>query len=171
MRKITTALIAGTALAFTGAAMADDHAEAPHPTYIIEGTMSDTKLVSGIGEDDAYLSASWNEKLTIKRLDGSVMVELTSQCVGMGQPEGDLFDRHVACTHRDGNGSTGSVIMGCGRHGDGVMSCMGRFQGKEGNVKDEWAMMVVHYEWTSDDGGTVKGSGFWQGSGDDEDEG
>ena len=170
MRKLTTALIAGAAITFSGAALAQDESEEPHPTYIIEGTMSDTNLVSGLGEDNNYLSASWNEKLTIKQIDGSVLVELTSQCVGMGQPDGDLFDRHVACTHDNGNGSTGAVIMGCGNHGGGEMSCMGRFNGKEGNVKGEWAMMVVHYEWTSDDGGTVKGSGYWLGGGDDEEE-
>ena len=171
MRKLTTALIAGTAITFSGAALADDHTggEEPHPTYIIEGTMSDTKLVSGLGEDNAYLSASWNEKLTIKQIDGSVLVELTSQCVGMGQPDGDLFDRHVSCTHSNGEGSTGAVIMGCGNHGGGEMSCMGRFNGKTGGVEGEWAMMVVHYKWDGDSG-TVRGSGYWQGGGDDEEE-
>ena len=172
MRKLTTALIAGTALAisgaFTGAALADDHGEGPSNTYIISGTMSDTKLVGGLGGDsEPYLSASWDEKLTITGPDGTVRAELTSSCVGMGQPSGDLFDRHVACTHDNGQGSSGGVIMGCSREGDGEMTCMGRFQGKNGNVAGDSAMMVVHYQWDGDSG-VVNGSGYWLGGGDDE---
>ena len=171
MRRITTTLIAGTALAFAGAALADDHVEAPSNSYIISGTMSDTKLVGGLGENgDPYLSASWNETLTITGPDGTVRANLTSSCVGMGQPDGDLFDRHVACTHDNGQGSAGGVIMGCSNDGGGEMSCMGRFAGREGNVKGDGALMVVHYQWTSDDGGTVNGSGYWLGGGDDEEE-
>ena len=169
MRKITTTLIAGTALAFTGAAMADDHAEEPSNTYIISGTMSDTQLVGGLGGDsEPYLSASWSETLTITGPDGTVRAELTSTCVGMGQPEGDLFDRHVSCTHDNGQGSTGGLIMGCSNDGGGEMTCMGRFVGKTGNVEGHGALHVVHYQWTSDDGGTVNGSGYWLGKDDDE---
>ena len=171
MRKLTTALIAGTVITFSGAALAQDEGEEPHPTYIIEGTMSDTKLVSGLGEDNDYLSASWNEKLTITGPDGTVRAELTSTCVGMGQPSGDLFDRHVSCTHDNGKGSTGGLIMGCSNDGGGEMTCMGRFVGKTGNVKGDGALHIVQYKWTSDDGGTVNGSGYWLGGGDDEGEG
>ncbi|MBT8431135.1 MAG: hypothetical protein HKP43_00360 [Altererythrobacter sp.] len=172
MRRITTTLIAGTALASAGAALADDHVEAPSNTYIISGTMSDTNLVGGLGgEDEPYLSASWSETLTITGPDGTVRAELTSTCVGMGQPSGDLFDRHVSCTHDNGKGSTGGVIMGCSNDGGGEMTCMGRFVGKTGTVEGDGAMQVVHYQWTSDDGGKVNGSGYWLGGGDDEEEG
>ena len=172
MRKLTTTLIAGAAIAISGAALAQDDGEEPSRTYIISGTMSDTKLVGGLGGDpDRYLSASWSETLTISGPDGTVRAELTSSCVGMGQPEGNLFDRHVSCTHDNGKGSSGGVIMGCNYEGGGVMNCMGRFQGKTGTVEGDGAMMVVQYKWTSDDGGTVNGSGYWLGGGDDEEEG
>lgn len=174
MRKLTTTLVAGAAMAISGAAMAQEEGEAPNPTYIINGTMSDTNLVGGVGDDGSgFLSASWSESLTITTVSGETLVELTSQCVGMTQDSGSLFDRHVACTHSNQSGdSTGGVIMGCNREeGGGKMSCMGYFQGKTGAVEGEVAMMVMVYDFEQDGTGTVGGSGYWMGAGDDDEGG
>ncbi|XUU61635.1 hypothetical protein ACRAQ6_05020 [Erythrobacter sp. HA6-11] len=165
MRTLAFTLIAGTAIAFSGAATAQEEAEAQNRVYMMDGTMSDTKMVGGIGENGAdYLSASWSETITVKGTDGSTMTELTSDCVGMTQDEGELFDRHVACTHANGRGSTGAIVMGCTREGPGSMSCIGYFQGKEGNVKGERSMMTVLYKWNDDGTGTMSGSGYWLGA-------
>ncbi len=159
MKKITVGLTAIAALfAASGAAAQDD----PR-VDIITGTLSDVKIIGGIGpKQTAYQSASWTETLSIKQPSGRT-VRVTNTCIGMGQPEGSLFDRHVACDGKSGEAS-GSSIMGCNieTENGNEMSCTGYFQGKTGDIKDHASLETAYYKFdTEGGGGTVQGTAHW----------
>lgn len=160
--KISIAMATAAALMMAGSASAQDGPQVDTMT----GTLSDVKVVGGIGEKAMdYRSASWTETLSIKLSSGET-IAVTQHCVGMGQPEGSLFDRHVACDGKSGDNS-GSLILGCnvetvdGAATGNEMSCMGFFQGKTGTVKDHAALETAYYRFTSEGGGTVQGTSHW----------
>lgn len=156
--KITFTLALTAALTMAGTANAQDGPQVDTAT----GTLSDVNVVGGIGpETTQYLSASWTENLTIKLADGN-SITVTKQCVGMGQPEGSLFDRHVSCNGQSGE-SSGSLVLGCDiETDDGLeMSCVGFLQGKTGEIKDHAALETAYYKFGAESGGTVQGSSHW----------
>lgn len=156
--KITMALALTAALTIAGAANAQKGPQVDTMT----GTLADVNVVGGLGpKGERYLSASWTENLTMKLADGS-SITVTQQCVGMGQPDGSLFDRHVSCNGQSGE-SSGSAIYGCNIETDdgNEMSCVGYFQGKTGEVKDHVALETAYYKFGAESGGTVQGSTHW----------
>ena len=156
--KIKIALALTAALTMAGTASAQDGPQVDTMT----GTLADVKIVGGIGpESKQYSSASWTEDLTISLANGS-SIKVTQQCVGMGQPEGSLFDRHVSCSGQSGD-SSGSTILGCYIETDAgnEMSCTGFFQGKTGNIKDHAALETAYYKFNMKGGGTVQGASHW----------
>lgn len=156
--KITIALALTAALTMTSAANAQDGPRVDTMT----GMLADVKIVGGIGpKAEEYLSASWTEKLSLALANGN-NIAVTQTCVGMGQPERSLFDRHVTCNAQSGE-SSGSVIFGCNVETDdrNEMSYMGFFQGKIGNVKDHAALETAYYKFGTDNSGTVEGITHW----------
>lgn len=135
-------------------------AQAQNVTF--ESKLGPPTLVGGVGPDAAGGGAYWTATSTLTT-EGSGESTSTSVCVGMNQPSGAIFDRHVTCTVKTNNGELG-IIMGCmkGAKGSGEMTCNGRTQGKTGAAKDRWGLITQHYKFNMDgSGGTAAGTGQW----------
>ena len=136
---------------------ADDMPDNPH--YAVEGMLSDTMVVGGVG-DEVY-AASWTETLTIS--SGENTNEVTAKCAGMDMPDSTLFDRHFTCTMTDGDGQSGAVLYGCtvSNESGNEMRCYGHFEGKEGGVAGHASLHTAYYWFNQDGTGKVVGSGQW----------
>lgn len=157
--KLTIALAVTAALTTASAASAQEMM-----TWTAESKVTDVKVVGGIGpKADTFRSASWNQTTSASSSTGTTTT-ITTSCVGMDQPVGSLYDRHLTCNSSTSDGATGSSIMGCMKENESgsEMSCSGYFQGKTGNVKDHAALVTEYYRFT--EGSTTGGSrstGHW----------
>ncbi|WP_299196290.1 hypothetical protein [uncultured Erythrobacter sp.] len=162
MKNYAKAIVVCAALTMASSALAEAHEEEgamPSPHFEFEGTLSGVSVVGGVGGE--VFGASWTETLSVGDGDGGVTV--TSQCAGMDQPEGSLFDRHFTCTQSTEDGSSGAVLFGCNVENDegNEMSCYGYFEGKSGAVEGHVSLETAYY-WMNPDGtGRVVGSGQW----------
>ncbi|GAA4643575.1 hypothetical protein GCM10023115_15350 [Pontixanthobacter gangjinensis] len=84
------------------------------------------------------------------------------RCVGMDQPDGEIFDIHLACTTTEA-GASASLIYGCnfiGERGpDAALGCVGSIQGKTGETKGRTGGLTM--EWYSET--KSRGTGQWYG--------
>lgn len=145
-------------LILAGAASAQDMAY-----YTSHSTLKDLKVMGGFGPEGAdYRSASWSGTEYVTASSGEEIVANFS-CLGMDQPAGSLFDRHVTCDYvSDSGGEAGSLIAGCMTETEdgGEMSCTGYFQGKTGELEGHVALVTEYYKF-SEDGGTTTSTGQW----------
>lgn len=155
MKKALTGISALAALALGATA-----AQAQNVTF--ESKLGSPTLVGGIGPDNVGGGAYWTST-SIINTEGSGKSTSSSICVGMAQPSGAIFDRHVTCTSKSDNGELG-IIMGCmkGAEGSGEMTCNGRVAGKTGAVKGRQGLITQHFKFNMDgSGGTATGTGQW----------
>lgn len=133
-----------------------------------ESTLGPPTLVGGVGPDDAGGGGYWTSRSTITtkgdgKTTGTRISTSTSTCVGMNQPSGAIYDRHVTCTMKSGDAELGS-ILGCmkGAKGSGEMTCTGYVSGKTGEAKGHLGLITIHYKFNPDgSGGTATGTGQW----------
>lgn len=152
MRMILKGLSALTALTL-GATTA--HAQ----NVTFESILNSPNIVGGVGD---FGGASWTQSTTVTT-EGSGTSTSTSACVGMEQPSGSLFDRHVTCTS-NGDGGTLDITMGCmkGPEGSGEMSCAGYVVGRTGAAEGHRGIITQHFNFEMDgSGGTSTGTGQW----------
>jgi len=102
-------------------------------------------------------------KYTSSLSDGTTVTGAV-KCVGMDQPDGEIFAIHLACTATDTNGAKSSLIYGCnfiGKPGpDTPLGCVGAIQGKEGQMAGRNGSLTM--EWYSDT--NSRGTGQWYGN-------
>ncbi|MEP2990392.1 MAG: hypothetical protein ABJN65_08890 [Parasphingorhabdus sp.] len=155
MKKTLTGISALAALS-----LAATSAQAQNVTF--ESTLGPPNLVGGVGPDGAGGGAYWTATSTITT-EGSGKSTTTGICVGMNQPSGAIFDRHVTCTSKGEGGEIG-IIMGYmkGAKGSGEMTCTGMVVGKTGEAKGHQGLITEHYKFNTDgSGGTTTGTGQW----------
>ncbi|EAQ28830.1 hypothetical protein NAP1_14563 [Erythrobacter sp. NAP1] len=163
MKTLARSFAALAALTIATGALAEAHEDASEMPPVIhfemEGTISDTMLVGGVGGE--VFAASWTETLTFSAGDNTSAV--TAKCAGMDMPDGNMFDRHFTCTLEDTNGQSGAVLYGCAiaNEAGNEMRCYGHFEGMEGEVKDHAALHTAYYTFMPDGTGKVVGSGQW----------
>ena len=152
MKFALTGISALAALAF-GATTANAQ------TLTFESVLGSPTLVGGVGPIGG---AHWTQSSTIVNAAGETSTS-TSECVGMGQPSGSVYDRHVTCSIKGAGGDI-AVVMGCfkGAEGSGEMSCTGYVEGKSGEAEGHRGMITQHYKFNTDgSGGTSTGTGQW----------
>ncbi len=146
--------------ALTALTLAATSAQAQTVTF--ESTLGPPTLVGGVGPDAAGGGAYWTTASTVTNADGSKSTN-TGICVGMNQPSGSIYDRHVTCTVNSNGGELG-IIMGCmkGTEGSGEMTCTGFVAGKTGEAAGHQGLITEHFRFNLDgSGGTTTGTGQW----------
>lgn len=147
MRKIVIATVA--------AALATSPVYAQSFTFEVE--FSEPEFVGGLGEEGRYgrggtMSGPYRTSLA----DGST-ANGNVDCVGMDQPDGSLFQVHLACQATDSDGSEASLIWGCNRIAkDAGMTCVGGIESKSGPQKGARGNVTMHLK-----EGTSVGTGQW----------
>jgi hypothetical protein len=128
-----------------------------------ESKLGSPTVVGAIGPEKAYESAHWTESYSVT-LENGTKVNGTMTCVGMGQPPGDIFDRHVSCSTKDTGGAEASIIAGCQIQDDAgnEMGCTGVIVGNARRVEGRSGLITIHYKFTGDgSGGSSTIVGQW----------
>lgn len=160
MKTLMTAIASAAALTCASAALADNHTEgdAPmDPRWAISGTTTGVKYIATADGDGGM----WTESLSY--MQGEETVTITSTCVGMELSDATSGPRRALCEMEDGEGAKGAVVYDCVAENEqgNEMSCMGRFTGSEGFVKDHVALQSVYYVFGPGGAGEVTGSVHW----------
>ena len=86
----------------------------------------------------------------------------TVQCIGTGQPDGDIFAIHLSCKSTSTtNGATASYAYGCNYVGEPgpqtPISCVGGIQGRTGEIEG-WRGALTMYWYSAT---KANGTGQW----------
>ena len=163
MKALKTTIAATAALILVAPASADNHAEGEaemprNPHMEFSGTGQGQTYVSSHGGDGGL----WTETITFSQ-DGEAGATVNATCIGMEMGSAPDDARRVRCAMEGPNGSKGSVAYRCmpDNESGSEMSCMGRFVGSEGSVKDHVALHTATYKFASDGKAEINGSAQW----------
>lgn len=155
MTRLAIGAVGATCLMLSGTALAQ--------SFTFDVVWQPVESVGGMSGPGGtqYGAGTVNGSYTTTYADGTVTTG-TARCVGMDQPDGGIFDIHLACTTSEAQGSA-SVVYGCnflGERGpETPLACVGGLEGKEGAYGGRRGGLTM--EWYAPD--KSRGTGQWYG--------